>query len=235
MRSNLNNILIAAIFNTKDVKFIGNERTFYQLIKNINELDNSGLELNINDLKLNVYFSLGLILGDNLGLNIGFSRSFTSNHFCRFCVCSKNEINFLANENVDSLRTKQSYEGDELKYDSKQTGILENSIFNIVNSYHVVENYAVDLMHDIFEGVGVYNMCHIILTLLKQNYFDLFTLNNRKQSFNYNETEIGNLSPPLKLINLKNFNTKIPAREIQCFIHFFPLLVGDLVNQYDPT
>lgn len=61
LRSNLNNIFIAAIFNTKDVKFIGNERTFYQLIKNINELDNNGLELNINGKKVNVYFSLGLI------------------------------------------------------------------------------------------------------------------------------------------------------------------------------
>lgn len=28
---------------------------------------------------------------------------------------------------------------------------------------------------------------------------------------------------------------KMSAREMQCFIHFFPLLVGDLVNQYDPT
>jgi len=32
LRSNLNNIFIAAIFNTKDVKFIGNERTFYHFI-----------------------------------------------------------------------------------------------------------------------------------------------------------------------------------------------------------
>lgn len=85
-------------------------------------------------------------------------------------------------------------------------------------------------MHDIFYGVGVYNMCHIILTFLKQNYFDLLTLNNRKQCFNYGETEIGNLSPPLKLIHFKNFNMKMSAREMQCFIHFFPLLVGDLVT-----
>lgn len=62
LRSNLNSIFIAAIFNAKDVKFIGICRTFYQLIKNINELDNSGLEININGKKVNVYFSLGLIL-----------------------------------------------------------------------------------------------------------------------------------------------------------------------------
>jgi len=28
---------------------------------------------------------------------------------------------------------------------------------------------------------------------------------------------------------------KMSAREMQCFIHFFPLLVDDLVNQNDPT
>jgi lipopolysaccharide biosynthesis protein len=85
-----------------------------------------------------------------------------------FCHNSKNVTNFLANENVDFLRTIENYEDNVLKYDSKQTVIFENSIFNTVNSYHVVENYAVDLMHDNFEGVGVYNMCHIILTFLKQ-------------------------------------------------------------------
>jgi len=48
LRSNFKNIFTAAILINKDVKFIGNERTFYQLIKNINELDSSGIELILN-------------------------------------------------------------------------------------------------------------------------------------------------------------------------------------------
>lgn len=179
--SNLKNIFIAALFNTKDVKYIGNERTFYQLIQSINELENIGIELNCNGKNVKMYFSLGLITGDNLGLNtvLGFSRSFSASYFGRFCRNSKNETSVLANEIHQSLRDKQNYEEDLLKNDYKQTGLFENSIFNSVNSFHVVENYTADLMHDIFEGIGVYDMCHIILTFLKLDYFDLPTLNNR--------------------------------------------------------
>lgn len=39
LRSNLNNIFIAALFKTKDVKQIGNDRTFYSLIQIINDLE----------------------------------------------------------------------------------------------------------------------------------------------------------------------------------------------------
>lgn len=40
-------------------------------------------------------------------------------------------------------------------------------------------------------------MCHIILNLIKAGFFNLETLNNRKQGFNYGESEVGNMSPPL--------------------------------------
>lgn len=89
----------------------------------------------------------------------------------------------LATEVIDSLCNKCNYEEDVIKNDYKQTGVHENSIFNLIHSFHVVQNFSVDLMHDIFEGVCVYDMCHIILNLLKSGYFDLETLNNRKQHF----------------------------------------------------
>ncbi|KAF0712427.1 Uncharacterized protein FWK35_00025977 [Aphis craccivora] len=71
--------------------------------------------LKINDLQLKlsgrnekIYFSLGLIVGDNLGVNsvLGFSRSFSATFFCRFCHSNKNNTNILATEIFDSLRNK---------------------------------------------------------------------------------------------------------------------------------
>jgi len=132
-----------------------------------------------------IYFSLGLNVGDNLGVNsvLGFFRSFSATFFCRFCHSNKINTNILATEVVDSLRNKRNYEEDVLKNDYKQTGVHEKSVFNLVNSFHVVQNFSVDIMHDIFEGVCVYDMCHIILNLIKSGYYNLENLNNRKQHF----------------------------------------------------
>jgi len=235
LRSNLQNIFIAALFNTKDVKAVGNDKTFFKLIEQLNDLESNGLQLKLPGRNEKIYFSLRLIVGDNLGVNsvLGFSRSFSATFFCRFCHSNKINTNILATEVVDSLRNKRNYEEDVLKNDYKQTGVHEKSVFNLVNSFHVVQNFSVDLMHDIFEGVCVYDMCHIILNLIKSGYFNLETLNNRKQHFQYGESEIGNISPPLRILNSDNMHIKMSAREMQTFVHFFPLLVGDLVPEND--
>jgi len=89
-------------------------------------------------------------------------------------------------------------------------------------------------MHDVFEGICHYNMCHIIncyTELVK--VFSLGELNFRKQNFNYGCIEIGNISPPIETIHLKNFHLKMSAREMMTFVHYFSLIVGDLVPEDD--
>lgn len=143
----------------------------------------------------------------------------------------KKKPQILPNEVIESLRNKRNYNEDVAKKNSKLTGIYEESIFNTVNLFHVVENYSVDIMHDIYEGIGNYNMCHIILQLINLKFFNLETLNNRKQHFNYGSSEIGNLSGPITILNSKKLLIKMSAREMQTFIHFFPLIIGDMVPE----
>lgn len=110
-------------------------------------------------------------------------------------------------------------------------GIYEESIFYKIYSFQVVNNYAVDIMHDIYEGICVYNMNHIICNLISLRFFSLETLKKRKQEFNYGNTEIGNMSPPMTQIKINTLKFKMSSREMQTFVHFFPLLVGDLVPE----
>lgn len=117
--------------------------------------------------------------------------------------------------------------------DFSATGIKENSILNTIDSFHVTSNFAVDVMHDIFEGVCHYDMCHIINKLIEAQYFDLSKLNDRKKSFNFGEIEIGNVSPEITKSNLDNFHLKMTAREMMSFVHLFQLMVGDLVPNDD--
>lgn len=63
--------------------------------------------------------------------------------------------------------------------------------------------------------------------------FSLETLNIRKTTFNYGSIEVGNISPPIMLLQLQNNHLKMSGREIMTFIHYFPQMVGDLIPQND--
>lgn len=81
-----------------------------------------------------------------------------------------------------------------------------------------------------YEGMkAIYNMCYIILKLIELRYFNLEKLNNGKQHFNYRNTEIDNLSRHIKYLNSNKLSIYMSAREIQTFIHFFFLMIGNMV------
>ena len=117
------------------------------------------------DGEFHVHFILGLILGDNLGLNtmLDFSKSFSANYYCRFCKARKSEALELFVENRELMRTIDNYSDDVNTNNFMSTGIYGESVLNQINSFHVVTNYCVDIMHDIFEGICHYDMCHIIV------------------------------------------------------------------------
>lgn len=127
------------------------------------------------------------------------------------------------------MRNTENYDNDILTNDYTLTGIREKCLFNELPTFHAVNNTCVDIMHDIFEGVGKYVLCKVILNLIKSKFFSIETLNYKKQMFNYSQAEIGNISPPLDMNLLNKNNIKMSASEMMTFIHFLPLIIGDLV------
>lgn len=77
LNSSLKNIFVAALFKTKDVKQLGNGKTSYILIQEINELETIGVEIKLPNQNLRLYFVLGLVV-DFVYLLFSI--------FCRFCV-----------------------------------------------------------------------------------------------------------------------------------------------------
>ncbi|KAB0790692.1 hypothetical protein PPYR_01368 [Photinus pyralis] len=236
--SSLENIFTALLFKSTD-KCYGNDATLNLLIKEIQLLEKDGLMVHGHQ----IHYILMAIVGDNLGLNsiLGFTKSFSANFPCRFCKCNQSEIKSDCQENLSKFRTIENYQQDisneiEVKNRAKQSGIREISIFNTIDSFHVVNNYAVDIMHDLFEGVCHYDVCQILTHLIEKDHlFSLKILNSRKQLFNYGKTEIGNISPPIKINHLTNLKLHMSAREMWTFCHFLPLIIGDLVpinNKY---
>lgn len=234
--SKLNNIFLAALLKSQDLKSFGNDLCFKQLIEEFNSLEKNGILIHTPDGPKEVHFILGLVIGDNLGLNsvCDFGKSFAANYFCRFCKAHKTLTHTLSQEDATLIRNIENYEQDVEINDFSQTGVSQNSILNNINYFHVTTNFCVDVMHDIFEGICHYNMCHII------NYYtgtiqilSLDTLNFRKQHFNYGELEQKNLSPPIEKHHLSKFHLKMSARQMMSFVHFFPLMIGDLIPDDD--
>lgn len=93
--SMLENIFLLQIHKYTDHKCFGNKRIFYNIIKQITDLENNALIINVSGKEYKIFFRLVYIAGDNLGLNsiLGFNKSFNSMYSCRMCTIPKTEFN----------------------------------------------------------------------------------------------------------------------------------------------
>lgn len=230
--SKMENIFLAAVIKSKDIKIHGTEKCLGTLVNELKFLEEEGVDIWTSDGKLyHVHFILGLILGDNLGLNnlLGFNKSFNG-MFCRFCRLEKEGCRKECEEQQNKMRNVLNYNLDVQEGNPSESGIANECCFNSIPSFHAVDNFSVDVMHDIFEGVCHYDICDIILHFINvKKYFSLEKLNSRKKNFEYGPTEIDNISNEITITHLKKQHLRMSAREMMSFIMYFPLMVGDLI------
>jgi len=235
LSSSINNIFLAGLFKSFDRTEFGNHAIFKHIINQLNFLENIGILINIKGILYRVFFSLGLILGDNLGLHsvLGFTESFVAHYPCRFCKLSKAECHSQIDQLDDKLRNIDTYNSDIEINNVSLTGIKQACVFNEISSFHVTENYAVDIMHDLLEGVCKYDIGLMLNKMIFSfKYFTLNTLNDRIESFNYGTIDIRNRPPLISVDSLRPTGTlKISASEMYCFVRYLSLIVGDLVPE----
>ena len=104
--SKLSYIYLAALIKHVDLKLFGNDQCLHGLVNEINMLEKEGIDIVTQEGIFHVYFILGIILGDNLGLNslLEFSKSFSAIFFCRFCKSNKADTRVMREENIDSSK-----------------------------------------------------------------------------------------------------------------------------------
>lgn len=96
---------------TKNLKKVGANTCLSQLIKIFSKLETVGLEIKTENTTERIFFSLGLIIGENKGLNeiMLFAKSFSHNFFCRLCVADKNQTKNMIAEKENLLRNRQNH------------------------------------------------------------------------------------------------------------------------------
>lgn len=172
----LENIFLTQLNFSTDQMQYGNKKIFYKIIQELKYLETEGIGIQTSSRKnVQVYFTLLLILGDNLGLNsiLGFNESFRSNYFCRFCKTHLNETKSQTIENEENLRNIDNYNNDCLSF---SYGIKKVCIWHELPNFHLTNNLFCDLMHDVLEGVLRYDMAQIMNHLIKKK--NIFLLNN---------------------------------------------------------
>jgi len=89
-------------------KFNKKKTIFASLIKVLIDLQENRIIITVNSVDIQIYFVLGLVLGDNSGLNsiLGFVESFSANHYCRICRSHKNILQNMLVENTEYLFEK---------------------------------------------------------------------------------------------------------------------------------
>jgi len=228
--SKLNNIFLAQLYHADDSKIFPKEQIYSYIIKELIILETEGIQLIVNSKSIQVYIKLALIIGDNLGLHniLGFVESFSADICCRFCKIPKNISRKLCTEDVSALRDKINYEEDIAKNNVSITGIKEICAFNILESFHAVENYSVDIMHDLLEGVCRYEIIYILhYFIVQRQYFTLNTLNWRLKFFNFDF--MSSRPPTISTLQLLKKSIKMSASEMLSFVLNAGLIFGDLI------
>lgn len=233
--SKLSNVFLACTLKSSDIKLYGN-CCFEPLVNMLIKLETEGVDIITKDGIKHVHFIMGLFLGDNLGLNVtlGFAKSFSSNYYCRFCLVKKSEAQIQSTENLDISRNRINYRESIERGLMSENGISSVCIFNDIPSFHCTENYAVDVMHDLFEGV-----CHLVLSqsilhfINTMKYFTIKDLNERLQTFKYDKHDRGDEKLTISMSELESPRLKLTAKQMMSLCQHFTVLIGDLIPNGD--
>lgn len=235
LSSQIKFIFLFALFHYSDrLNKSGNEAAFRVIIDELNYLSKTGITLNISEFQGTIKFKVAAITGDNLGLHsiLGFVESFNANYPCRMCRARKDKCQQMCSEDISLLRNEDNYLSDIQTNNCNITGVRHKAIWYELDNFQLFEQVAVDVMHDILEGVAKYTMELVINSLLSKKYFNIQELNERANTFDYGPDS--NNKPPL-LSSESTFKIKWKMSSIEAlnYIRYFSCLVSHKVPDDD--
>ncbi|XP_065659389.1 uncharacterized protein LOC136083705 [Hydra vulgaris] len=164
------NVYLFAMGYTRDIAIYGYGPILEKFVSEIKELSTLGLN-GIYPVLGNhtIYASLCQVTCDNLALNslFGFIESFSASYFCTICYATKDDIQTKFEEELFEKRTVDSHKTDlanlkasRLSNESNTAkskihfrGVKTECPLNKIKGFHVTDNWCLDIMHTLLEGV----------------------------------------------------------------------------------
>ena len=234
----LTNIHLCMLFHAQDIKKYGFSAVLEPLVSDLKMLETKGID--IPALGGCIKGGIVQVTGDNLGIHtlFGFVESFSARHCCRFCLVCKTDFQKVFSEDHPDmiLRSKEVHAGhcqliQSTPEQGNVFGVKGECLLNSLTYFHTIDNFAVDIMHDVLEGVAQLEV-KLILKYIAEKSISFKEINQRIQSFNYGYMERRNQPPGVKLDDLSN-DLGLNAIQSWCLLRNVPLLFGDLVEKND--
>lgn len=99
---------------------------------------------------------------------------------------------------------------------------------NPLQFFHCSNNFAVDIMHDLLEGVVQYEL-QLLFQYMVRTSTNSNTLSERIQSFNYGYVERNHRPSAVKVDGSKDLG--LNANQSWCLLRNTPLIFGDLFDR----
>jgi hypothetical protein len=165
---------------------------------------------------------------------------------CRLCEISRADIRNHPTSDKLVLRSRRSideqaqYMSENFPNGDPSTGIKGICPLNDSSFFHIGENFILDAMHDIPEGVSQFclKLCLREWIIHKKEYgLSADFINERIRSFHYGRYDSENKpSPKFTDANLReigNYSTKQRAGQNLCLLRNFPLMFADKIPDND--
>lgn len=233
--SKLSSHFLVAVYKVDDAKTYGIDSVLRPVIEELKDLEVNGISLNTSHFKGEMRCSVAQLCGDNLGLNaiLGFTECFSSNYFCRICKAHKTITKTQTKEDATLIRNEANYAADVSRNSMSDTGVKRDSILNNLSNFNVTHNKVLDIMHDLLEGVGPFELKLVLASLIEDKHLTLDTLNFRITSFDYGFSDVKN-----KPTVIGKQELKIPERAMRqsasqtwCLLRHVPCMIGDLIPE----
>lgn len=149
--SSLNSHFLLAVYKTDDAKTYGLSAVLNPIIDELKILELEGISIDMPHFQGTVKFGVAQVCGDNLGLSgiLGFTQSFSGNYVCRWCQAHRDVLWEQTREDQSLLLDADDYQADLCENNPSSTGMREESVLNGLHFFHVTNNVAPDIMHDI--------------------------------------------------------------------------------------
>ena len=190
-----------------------------------------------------IYASLCQVTCDNLALNgiLGFIESFSCDHFCTICYASQDEIQTHFREEHFQRRTVQEYNKDvanlvkgTVQGKKHVRGVKSDCLLNQIGGYHVTDNWSLDIMHIVLEGIVPVELGCILHGLcVVDKVVTLDTLNCELHLF-WGKMTVEKKHKPLQLNKLaepgQGLLPTMKALQYWTLLKYLPLILGVFVS-----